>query len=105
MNRTLLLYGFCIWVVATIFLRFAGQHVLHPGALFTLVLFALSFVAMAWLARRLCRRQGLPREQWLAGESRWRCPPWCLTPFPAPSFRSSSPTWRCPWPACLAAGC
>jgi hypothetical protein len=44
-----------IWAGATLVLRLAGQYILRPGDTGgTLVLFAISFPAMAFLARRLC---------------------------------------------------
>jgi len=87
MNRTLLLYGFGLWLAGTIILRAAGQYLLHPGSLAsTLVLFALSFVAMAWLARRLCLRLGLPPERWLAGAVSLALPTLVLDPFSAAFF-------------------
>jgi hypothetical protein len=68
MNRTLLLYGFGLWLAGTIILRLAGQYLLHPGSLpLTLVLFGVSFLAMGWLARRLCLRFSLAPELWPAG--------------------------------------
>lgn len=53
--RRVFFYGVGIWVAATLVLRFAGQYILRPGDTGgTLVLFAISFPAMAFLARRLC---------------------------------------------------
>ena len=66
MNTRLLLAGLSIWAAATLFLRFQGEHLLSPGGTGrTLILFAVSFPAMAFLARRLCRR--LPPQERLAG--------------------------------------
>jgi Family of unknown function (DUF5367) len=92
MNRTLLLYGFGLWLVGTIILRLAGQYLLHPGSLAsTLFLFALSFVAMAWLARRLCVRLGLPPEQWPAGAVSLALPTLLLDPFSTAFFPAVFP--------------
>src|SRR5258706_748031 len=53
--RRLFLYGLVIWAAATLLLRIAGQYILRPGDTGgTLVLFAISFPAMAFVARRLC---------------------------------------------------
>ena len=53
--RRLFLYGLVIWAAATLALRFAGQYILRPGdTVGTLLLFAISFPAMALLSRRLC---------------------------------------------------
>jgi Family of unknown function (DUF5367) len=87
MNRTLLLYGFGLWLAGTILLRVAGQYLLHPDSLVsTLVLFALSFLAMALLARRLCLRFGLPPERWPAGAVSLALPTLVLDPFSAAFF-------------------
>lgn len=87
MNRTLLLYGFGIWLAATIFLRFTGQHLLHAGSLGgTLALFALSFAGMALVARGLCRRAGLPRDAWPLGAISLALPTLLLDPFSTAFF-------------------
>ena len=53
--QRLFLYGLVIWAAATLALRIAGQYFLRPGDTGgTLLLFAISFPAMAFLARRLC---------------------------------------------------
>ena len=68
MKTKLVIYGFAIWLVATLALRWAGKGLLHPGGGIRIVLlFAVSFAAVAWLVRRLCRRLNLPREDWPAG--------------------------------------
>jgi hypothetical protein len=87
MNRTLLLYGFGLWLAGTIILRLAGQYLLHPGSLgSTLSLFAVSFVAMGWLARRLCLRLGLPPEHWPAGAVSLALPTLVLDSFSTAFF-------------------
>jgi hypothetical protein len=87
MHLRLSLYGFTIWLVASLFLRFAGQRLLHPGdTKGTLLLFAVSFPLMAWLVRRLCRRFQLPREQWLAGALSIALPTLLLDSFSSAFF-------------------
>jgi Family of unknown function (DUF5367) len=87
MNRPLLFYGLAIWIAATIFLRIAGQHVLHPDHWSgILILFAISFPLMAWLARRLCRRFKLPAEQWPGGAVALCLPTLLLDPFSSAFF-------------------
>ena len=87
MNRTLLLCGFGLWFAGTVILRFAGQYLLHPGSVVsTVVLFVLSFLAMAWLARRLCLRLGLTPEHWPAGAVSLALPTLVLDPFSAAFF-------------------
>ena len=87
MNLSLFLCGLGIWGAATLALRLAGQRILHPGDWGgTLVLFAFSFPAMAWLVRRLCRRTGLPPEQWLRGAVSVALPTLLLDPFSSAFF-------------------
>ena len=87
MSWTLFLYGLTIWGAATLALRLAGQHILHPGDWGgTIVLFAFSFPLMAWLIRRLCHRSGLPPEQWLAGAVSVALPTLLLDPFSSVFF-------------------
>lgn len=85
MNRPLFFYGLAIWALATIALRLAGQHLLHPDRAFvTILLFAASFPLMAALARNLCRR--LPPEQWPAGAISLALPTLLLDPFSSAFF-------------------
>jgi hypothetical protein len=86
-NRTLLLYGFALWLIGTIVFRVWGQYLLHPGSVTSVVLlFAISFAVMAVLARRLCARSGLPREQWPAGAVALALPTLVLDPFSSALF-------------------
>jgi hypothetical protein len=92
MNRTLLLYGFGLWVIGTVGVRFGGQMLLRPGsAASTIVLYALSIVAMALLARRLCRIAGLPRSQWPAGAVSLALPTLLLDPLSSAFFPAVFP--------------
>lgn len=87
MNRTLLLYGLGLWLIGTIVVRAWGQYLLHPASLTsTLLLFAFSFILMAGLARRLCLRAGLPREQWPAGAVSLALPTLVFDPFSSALF-------------------
>lgn len=51
-----------------------------------LLLFALSFLAMAGRARRLCQRLHLPRDQWPAGAISLALPTLVLDPFSSALF-------------------
>jgi len=112
MNRTLLLYGFALWVVGTIGVRFGGQLLLRPeSAVSIIVLYALSIVAMALLTRRLCRAVGLPRSEWLAGAVSLALPTLLLDPlssafFPAvfPNVSPSAAGLFGGWMLCCCAG-
>jgi hypothetical protein len=87
MNIRLFLFGLGIWIGATLALRLAGQHLLRPGdRKGTLILFAVSFPLMAWVARRLCRTVQLPREQWPAGAISIALPTLLLDPFSSVFF-------------------
>lgn len=92
MSPTLLLYGFALWLLGTVLLRVAGQRLLHPGSIpSTLALYALSIVAMALLARRLCLRAGLPRERWPTGAVSLVLPTLALDPFSSAFFPAVFP--------------
>ena len=87
MNIPLFFSGLGIWIGATLALRIAGQHILHPGDWKgTLILFAASFPLMAWLVRRLCRRFRLPPEEWPAGAILIALPTLLLDPFSSAFF-------------------
>jgi hypothetical protein len=87
MKTRLFLYGFGMWSGATIALRLAGQHLLHPGNWKeTLILFAVSFPLMAWQVRHLCLTFQLPREQWLGGALAIALPTLLLDPFSSAFF-------------------
>lgn len=83
----LVFLGFVIWLVATVALRLAGHHILSGNHwAFVLLLFAVSFVLVALLVRRLCTRAKLPREQWLAGAVSLLLPTLLLDPFSSAFF-------------------
>jgi hypothetical protein len=87
MHRLLLLTGLTIWGGATLVLRFAGQFILRPRPWpATLILFAVSFLLMAWLARRLCGRFQVPPQQWPAGAISLALPTLMLDPFSSAFF-------------------
>ena len=87
LDRRLFTYGFALWLAATVALRLAGQHLLRPGNwLATLLLFALSFPAMALLARRLCKNFHLPSEKWLGAALSLSLPTLLLDPFSSAFF-------------------
>ena len=92
MKLRLFLYGFGIWLGATIALRLAGQHLLRPedwkG---TLLLFAVSFPLMASIVRRLCSRVHLPADQWLGGAVWFALPTLLLDPFSSAFFSGVFP--------------
>src|SRR5271169_2536618 len=92
MKLRLFLYGLGIWIAATLFLRIRGEHLLRSGRpIPTLILFAISFLLMGWIARRLCRRLGLPHEQWPAGAISLALPTLLLDPFSSAFFPRAFP--------------
>jgi hypothetical protein len=91
-HRRLLFWGLAIWLVATIALRTAGQHLLRPSHWEgTLILFAVSFPLMAWIVRRLCRGAGLAPEQWLSGAISVALPTLLFDPFSSAFFPLAFP--------------
>ncbi|MGH9711737.1 MAG: DUF5367 family protein [Candidatus Acidiferrales bacterium] len=87
MRYRLFLCGLAIWLVATLALRLAGQHVLHPrNWKSTLIIFAAVFPFIAWMVPRLCRRFGLPLDQWPAGAFWLLLPTLLLDPFSSAFF-------------------
>jgi hypothetical protein len=68
MHLRLIVKGAAIWLVATIALRVAGQHLLHPrNWIRTVALFVVTALLMAALVRWMCLKSKLPREQWPTG--------------------------------------
>ena len=87
LHLRLFLTGLGIWVGATVVLRFAGQYLLRAGAwTAVLILFVVSFVFMALLARRLCREAHLSREDWPRGAISLALPTLLLDPFSSAFF-------------------
>jgi len=92
MNRRLLVYGLGLWLVGTIGVRLWGSFLLHPGSLLgTSLLYILSFLAMAGLARKLCRLAGLPRRDWPRGAVSLSLPTLLLDPLSSAFFPSVFP--------------
>ncbi|MBV9743604.1 MAG: DUF5367 family protein, partial [Acidobacteriia bacterium] len=92
MERRLFLCGLAIWAAATAILRAAGQYLLLSMSwVRVLVLFAGSFILMALLARFLCKRFQLRREQWLAGAVSLSLPTLLLDPFSSAFFPAVFP--------------
>ena len=92
MSRRLLAFGFVLWLAGTLGVRLWGRFLLHPGSLLgTFLLYALSFLAMAGLARRLCRRAGLRRSEWPAGAVSLALPTLLLDPLSSAFFPTVFP--------------
>src|SRR5271157_16810 len=92
MNPRLIFIGFAVWLAATIAVRLFGQRLLHPdNGLGTVILFATSFVAIAWFVRRLCRRLQVPTEQWPSAAISLLLPTLFLDPFSSAFFTTVFP--------------
>jgi len=89
----LLLYGLALWIVGTIALRLAGQHILRPDRDWTatLRLFAVTFPLMAITGRRVCSGLLPRREDWPAGALSLVLPTLALDPFSSAFFPSVFP--------------
>jgi len=112
MNRALLFWGFALWTIGTVGVRLGGQFLLRPGSVVsTIVLYAVSVVAMALLTRRLCRMAGLARREWISGAASLALPTLLLDPissafFPAvfPNITPSAAGLFAGWMLCCCAG-
>jgi hypothetical protein len=90
MKLRLLLSGAILWTAGTLILRLGGANLLRPDApARTLILFGISLPAMAFVARRLCRR--LPPEEWAAGAVSLVLPTLLLDPFSSAFFSAVFP--------------
>lgn len=74
--------GLLLWLAGTILVRFSGHGLLRPTHTFaTLILFAASFLLIALLIPRLCRRLGLEKELWFEATALLTLPTLALDPF------------------------
>jgi len=90
--KRLAIYGLVLWLSATIALRIWGHGIFSVRSpLSIVVVFAVSVVLMALVARRLCRRFGVPREHWLEGALALALPTLVLDPFSCAFFPSVFP--------------
>jgi|SRR5579863_7478597 len=84
--------GVLLWLVGTVAIRLVGQRLLYANrAGATLILYGVSFVAMACLVRRIFRRLGLGRESWPAAATLLMLPTLILDPFSCAFFTSIFP--------------
>ena len=90
--KRFLIIGFAGWLVATILVRIGGQFILHPeSAVSIVILFAVSFAAMAWLTRAVCGGAKLAREQWPTAGLMLILPALLLDPFTTAFFAQVFP--------------
>jgi Kef-type K+ transport system membrane component KefB len=82
-----LLTGILIWTGGTVGVRFSGHRLLQPGhAAQTVGLYFISFVLMAFLVPRICRRIGFARDLWPAAATLLILPTLVLDPFSCAFF-------------------
>lgn len=79
--------GMLLWAAGTLAIRLGGQRFLHPlRAAPTLLLYLVSFVLMALLIRRICRRLRLPHPSWMLAAVLISFPTLVLDPFSCAFF-------------------
>jgi len=90
--KNITLTGLALWVVGTIGIRLAGQHMLSTQhATRTVILYGVSFLLMGWLARRIFRGAGLDKESWPRAATLLALPTLILDPFSSAFFGSVFP--------------
>ncbi len=92
MWRRTIFTGVLIWTGGTAAVRLAGQGLLRPGhAAETLLLYLVSFVLMAILVPRICRRLGLARDLWPQAATLLILPTLLLDPLSCAFFTTIFP--------------
>jgi hypothetical protein len=90
--RLALLAGLLLWIAGTVGIRLSGQRLLVPDqAARTLLLYLVSFVLMALLIPRICRRLRLEREAWFQAVILLILPTLILDPFSCAFFPTVFP--------------
>lgn len=89
--RTLVL-GMLLWTAGTVAIRLAGRRLLQPDHLLrTVALYLVSFMLMAILVPRICRRLGLQKDAWPQAATLLILPTLMLDPFSCAFFTSIFP--------------
>jgi hypothetical protein len=89
--RTALL-GLLLWICGTIGIRLAGQRVLHPHQPpRTVILYLVSFLLMALLIPRICRRLSPDKDSRLQAAALLILPTLILDPFSCVFFSTVFP--------------
>jgi len=92
MKQRFIFVGFILWVAATLALRVVGQRIIsNRGWLPIVVLFAISFVAMALLVRLACTRARLAPQEWPLAAISLLLPTLLLDPFSSAFFAAVFP--------------
>lgn len=86
------IYGFGMWVIGTVAIRLAGGGLLRTGATGRIcVLYAASFLLMAWATPRICRAMGIERGRWFEGACGLMLPTLLLDPWACVFFGAAYP--------------
>ena len=111
MPRRPLILGCLIWLGATVLLRVAGGHLVPTTPAKIVVTFVVSFAAMAWVARRVCRRLEIEPTDWPVAAVAFAAPTLLLDPFSSAFFPVVFPNIRADaagafggWMLCCVAG-
>ncbi|MGA2579812.1 MAG: DUF5367 family protein [Bryobacteraceae bacterium] len=84
--------GMLIWTGATVAIRLAGHRLLQPGhPAQTVLLYLASFVLMAFLVPRICRRLGFASDLWPKAATLLILPTLLLDPFSCAFFTAMFP--------------
>jgi hypothetical protein len=87
-----LIAGTLIWAGGTIGVRFSGHALLQPGhTAQTVGLYLVSFLLMAVLVPRICRRLGFERDVWPKAATLLILPTLVLDPFSCAFFTTMFP--------------
>jgi hypothetical protein len=90
--KRVLLFGILLWVAGTIGVRLSGHGLLRPNHTGrTLLLYSGSFVVMAVLIPRICRRLGLEKESRFRAATLLMLPTLILDPFSSLYFAKIFP--------------
>ncbi len=86
-HRRLLTVGLALWIAGTALLRAAPARLMPlDDATVILIVFALSFLACAWLVRAACQGARLSPREWPAGAIAILAPTLVLDPFSSAFF-------------------
>jgi hypothetical protein len=87
-----LLYGLVLWLVGTAGIRIGGYRLLDARAPDrALLLYAVSFAAMAFVVPRICRALRLERDDWFAAATLLMLPTLILDPVSCVFFARMFP--------------
>lgn len=90
--RRALLVGLLLWIAGTTVIRLTGERLIAPhNWLRAVVLYLISFVPMALLVPRICRRLKLEKDAWFRAVTLLILPTLMLDPFSCVFFASVFP--------------